>query len=73
MKGLEELIPDLSDGPPGIVTSSSEGERPSNSDAEENNTSSDECFDHSLEEIPPSPKPLEATPRPKRRKERSRP
>ena len=67
MKGLEELIPqpadgEDSDGPPGIVESSSEDERP-------NQPSSAESSED--ERPPPPPKP-EATLR-RRRRERSRP
>ena len=73
MKGLEELIPDLSDGPP-VMRDSSADEAPANPDVEEEDTSDDECFDHYLEEEnPPPPQQLEATPRSSRQKGRSRP
>jgi len=76
MKGLEELIPqpadvedmaELSDGAPGLVESSSEGERPNQP------SSAEYMADTSEGEMPHPPPKLEATPRTRRRKERSRP
>jgi hypothetical protein len=73
MKGLEDLIPDLSDAAPALAESSAD-EAPVNPDIEEEDTSDDECFDHLLDTgTPPPPKPLEATPRASSQKGRSRP